>query len=70
LVERGIIAEPHAISDGETLSLMRELGVTHVYAGSQEGKSEMRLDLEAIRRDAEHFEMIYDEGGVFVFRLR
>jgi hypothetical protein len=70
LVERGIIGGPHVISDDETLTLMRELGVTHVYAGSQEGKSEMRLGIEAIRRDTAHFELIYDEGGVSVFRLR
>jgi hypothetical protein len=70
LVEREIIATPHSLTDPVTLALMRNLGVTHIYVGSQEGKSEMRLNLEAIKQDSQQFEQLYNEGGIFIFRLK
>jgi hypothetical protein len=70
LVERGILSEPHALTDREALALMKELGVTHVYSGSSEGWSESRLSLDAIRSDAEHFEPLYSAGGVEIYRVR
>jgi hypothetical protein len=70
LIERGVISEPHEVSQREALALMKELGVTHVYSGSSEGKSESRLSLDAIRSDPRHFEPIYSAGGVEIFRVR
>jgi hypothetical protein len=69
LIERGVMSEPHEVNHREALDLMKELGVTHVYSGSSEGKSESRLSLDAIRRDPRHFEPVYSAGGVEVFRV-
>ena len=69
LIERGLITEPQEISDPRPLELMRELGITHVYAGSPEGWSAPRLDIEAMSRDPLYFELLYSKDGVYIFRV-
>jgi hypothetical protein len=65
----GIIPAPARMSDEVVLELMRKLGITHVYSGAQEGKSRSRLGVEAMRADPGHYELVYFDGGVYVFRV-
>ncbi|HET9494059.1 MAG TPA: DUF6541 family protein [Chloroflexia bacterium] len=69
LVDLGIIPTPAGMSDEVVLELMRKLGITHVYSGAQEGKSLSRLDVEAMRADPVHYELVYFDGGVYIFRV-
>jgi hypothetical protein len=69
LVSRGIIPQARTLTDPETLSLMRELGVTHVYSGARAGKSKPRLDIESMQRDTAHYRLLYFEGGVYLFEV-
>ena len=69
LVSRGIIPQARTLADPETLTLMRKLGVTHVYSGARAGKSNPRLDIEAMQRDTAHYRLLYSEGGVYVFEV-
>lgn len=69
LVSKGIIPQARTLADPETLALMRELGVTHVYSGARAGKSNPRLDIESMQRDTAHYRLLYFQGGVYIFEL-
>ncbi len=69
LVRRKIIQEEHSLSDPAALDLMRGLGVTHVYVGAQAGASKPRLDVLALRRDTDHYKLLYFEEGVYIFEV-
>jgi hypothetical protein len=69
LASAGVIPAPARMSDAVVLETMRKLGITHVYSGAQEGKSKSRLDVEAMRGDPRHYELVYFDGGVYVFRV-
>jgi len=57
------------LSDPAALELMRGLGVTHVYVGAQGGASKPRLDVVALRRDTDHYKLVYFEEGVYIFEV-
>ncbi len=65
----GIIPAPASMSDEVVLELMRKLGITHVYSGAQAGRSVSRLDVQAMRADPQHYELVYFDGGVYIFRV-
>ena len=68
LAAAGMIAAPAGMSDDIVLDLMRSLGITYVYSGAQEGRSKSRLNVEAMRADPGHYELVYFENGVYIFR--
>ena len=69
LASAGVIPEPAGMSDQVVLDLMRKLAVTHVYSGAQAGRSRSRLDVEAMRADPKHYELVYFADGVYIFRV-
>jgi hypothetical protein len=70
LVNAGSIPPPRGLTNPETLSLMQELGITHVYSGTPGGASKLRLDLAAMRGDSCHYRLVYPpERGVYIFEV-
>jgi hypothetical protein len=70
LLSRGTIAEVRPLTDPEALKLMRVMGITHIYSGADGGASSPRLDVAALRRDSQHFNLVYSRDGVYVFEVR
>jgi hypothetical protein len=69
LVARKIIPAQRSLSNQETLDLMRQLGVTHVYVGAYGGRSKPRLDVLAMRKDTQHYNLLYNQDGVYIFEM-
>jgi hypothetical protein len=69
LAAAGVIPAPAGMSDDVVLDLMRSLGITYVYSGAQEGRSKSRLNVEVMRADPGHYELVYFESGVYIFRV-
>jgi hypothetical protein len=70
LVSGGRIPQPLGPSDPNLLSLMREMGITHVFSGTAGGASRPRLDIAAMRRDSCHFKLLYPPtNGVYIFEV-
>ncbi len=69
LAAAGVISAPAGMSDDVVLDLMRSLGITYVYSGAQEGRSKSRLNVEAMRADSAHYELVYFDNGVYIFRV-
>jgi hypothetical protein len=69
LVARKIIPAQRSLSNQETLDLMRQLGVTHVYVGAFGGASKPRLDVPTMRKDTKHYKLLYNQDGVYIFEV-
>jgi hypothetical protein len=70
LVRNGKIAQAHSLTDPATLALMKQMGITHVYSGVSGGVSKPRLDILRMRRDSDHYRLVYFQDGVYVFEVR
>jgi hypothetical protein len=69
LDDRGVIPRPRDLSQPETLDLMRQLRITHVYVAAKSGRSNPRIDVEVLRRDPRHYEQVYSQDGVAIFEV-
>jgi len=69
LVQKNIIPVERSLSNSETLDAMRGLGITHVYVGARGGRSKPRLDVVEMRKDAQHYKLLYFKDGVYVFQV-
>ena len=69
LISRQVITGAHSLGDPETLALMRQLGVTHVYSGATGGASKPRLDIVAMRKDPGYYKLVYFRDGVYIFEV-
>jgi hypothetical protein len=65
----GVIPSPAHMTDDVVLDLMHKLGIIYVYSGAQEGISRSRLDIQAMRGDPEHYDLVYYADGVYIFRV-
>jgi hypothetical protein len=69
LVARNVITAPGDLSSPQALALMQKLGISHVYSSAKIGNSHPRLDVEALRRDTDHYHLVYFKDGVYVFEI-
>lgn len=69
LVENQTIAQPRTLSDPVTLGLMKTLGISYIYSGAGGGASQPRLDLTTMRRDVQHYKLVYFSEGVYIFAV-
>lgn len=69
LVGLGILETTEPITSTRTLKAMQQRGITHIYSGAPEGHSTPRLDINAIRKDTQHFRLVYDREGVLIFEV-
>jgi hypothetical protein len=69
LVRNGKIPQSRSLTDSATLALMKQMGITHVYSGVRGGVSNPRLDIVAMRRDSDHYRLVYFQDGVYVFEV-
>lgn len=70
LLSSRTITEVRPLTDPAALKLMRDMGITHIYSGADGGASSPRLDVAALRRDSQHFNLVYSRDGVYVFEVR
>jgi len=70
LVNKKVITGTANLSSPQALAVMQKLGITHVYSGAKIGPSAPRLDVEALRRDTDHYRLVYFKDGVYVFEVR
>jgi hypothetical protein len=70
LVSKNVITGTANLSSPQALALMQKLGITHVFSGAKTGSSAPRLDVEALRRDTDHYRLIYFKDGVYVFEVK
>ncbi|MEO6457835.1 MAG: DUF6541 family protein [Chloroflexia bacterium] len=69
LVGLGILETTEPITSTRTLKAMQQKGITHIYSGAPEGHSTPRLDINTIRKDTQHFRLVYDQEGVLIFEV-
>ncbi len=69
LVKKSVITGTANLSSPQALALMQKLGITHVYSSAKIGNSVPRLDIEALRRDTDHYHLIYFKNGVYIFEV-
>ena len=70
LISKNIITSTANLSSPRALAVMLKLGITHVYSGANIGPSAPRLDVEALRRDTDHYRLVYFKDGVYVFEVK
>ena len=69
LVSRNVITSTADLSSPQALALMQKLGITHIYSSAKIGNSYSRFDVEALRRDIDHYHLVYFKDGVYVFEI-
>jgi len=70
LTSIGSIPTPLPPSDPQTLTLMQQLGITHVYSGTPGGASKPRLDVAAMRADTCHYKLLYHpDSSLYIFQV-
>jgi hypothetical protein len=69
LLSRNVITTTGDLSSPQPLALMEKLGITHVYSSVKAGNSHPRLDVEALRRDTDHYHLLYFKDGVYIFEI-
>jgi hypothetical protein len=69
LLKKGVITSTADLSSPQALALMQKLGITHVYSSAKIGDSVPRLDIEALRRDTDHYRLVYFKDGVYIFEV-
>jgi hypothetical protein len=69
LVARNVITSPADLSSPQAVALIQKLGITHVYSSPKIGNSHPRLNVEALRRDTDHYHLVYFKDGVYIFEI-